>query len=92
MGVAVSAQAAVFDFSYTFGGGQVVSGVAEGTVQADGNTINLFPVDSFTADGQSIDPAFVSSQGTGIRPLSSLSTDRSWILRSSIPRIYPALS
>jgi PEP-CTERM motif len=61
--VAASAQAAVFDFSYTFGDGSVATGVGEGTVQADGNTIDLFTVASFTVDGQSIDPAVAVSSG-----------------------------
>jgi PEP-CTERM motif len=65
--VAASAQAAVFDFSYDFGHGRFATGVAEGTVQADGNTIDLFTVDSFTVDGQSIDPALVRS-GSGFPP------------------------
>jgi PEP-CTERM motif len=61
--VAASAQAAVFDFSYDFGHGRFATGVAEGTVQADGNTIDLFSVDSFTVDGVNIDPAVALSSG-----------------------------
>ncbi len=57
--VGASAQAAVFNFSYTFGDGQVAAGVVEGTVQPDGNTIDVFTVDSLTTNGQSIDPAIV---------------------------------
>ena len=56
--VAASAQAEVFDFSYTFGDGSFVgTGVVEGTVRADGNTIDIFTVDSFTINGHSVDPA-----------------------------------
>jgi PEP-CTERM motif len=59
--VAASAQAAVFDFSYAFGDGSLATGVVEGTVQPDGNTIDIYTVDSFTANGQSIDPAVAIS-------------------------------
>ena len=61
--VAASAQAEVFDFSYTFGDGSFVeTGVVEGTVRADGNTIDIFTVDSFTINGQSLDPAVASTE------------------------------
>jgi hypothetical protein len=66
--VAASAQAEVFDFSYTFGNGQVGTGVVEGTVQPDGNTIDIDTVDSFTTNGQSIDPAVAATDIAGPPP------------------------
>ncbi len=66
--VAASAQAEVFDFSYTFGDGFVGTGVVEGTVRADGNTIDIFTVDSFTLNGQSVDPAVASTESSGVPP------------------------
>ena len=82
--VAASAQATVFDFSYTFAGGFVGTGVVEGTVRADGNTIDIFTVD-FTINGQSVDPAVASTEFLTSRPLSPLLTDRSWISGSRVP-------
>jgi hypothetical protein len=55
--VATSAQAEVFDFSYTFADGRVASGIVEGTVQADLNTVYIYTVDSLVVLGESIVPA-----------------------------------
>ncbi len=66
--VAASAQATVFDFSYTFAGGFVGTGVVEGTVRADGNTIDIFTVNSFTINGQSVDPAVASTESSDVPP------------------------
>jgi hypothetical protein len=55
--VAASAQAEVFDFSYTFADGGVASGVVEGTVQPDLNTVYIYTVDSLTVLGEAIYPA-----------------------------------
>ena len=46
----------------------MATGVAEGTVQADGNTIDIFTVDFFTVDGQSIDPAVAATDNFSSPP------------------------
>jgi hypothetical protein len=59
--VDASAQAEVFDFSYTFADGRVASGVVEGTVQADLNTVYIYTVDSLTVLGEAIYPAVAAA-------------------------------
>jgi PEP-CTERM motif len=54
-----SARADVFNFSYTFADGGVVSGMAEGIVQADLNTVLLYSIDNLTVLGETIAPAIV---------------------------------
>jgi hypothetical protein len=66
--VAASAQAEVFDFSYTFGDGFVGTGVVEGTVRADGNTIDIYTVDSFTINGHSVDLPVASTESSSVPP------------------------
>lgn len=74
--VCASARAEVFSFSYTFADGGVASGVAEGTVQADMNTVLLYSVDSLVVLGESIAPAVVGDASTATPPATSVLTDQ----------------
>jgi PEP-CTERM motif len=51
-----SARAETFDFSYTFNDGGVVTGVLEGTVQPDMNTVLTSIVDSLVVFGETVTP------------------------------------
>ena len=48
---AMPAQAAVFDFNYTLGGGDVVSGVMTGTLLVDGVTVVVSAVTASFLNG-----------------------------------------
>ena len=54
-----TARAETFDFSYTFDDGGVASGVVEGNVQPDLNTVLVYSIDNLVVFGETIAPAVV---------------------------------
>jgi hypothetical protein len=54
-----SARADTFDFSYTFGDGGIVSGVAEGIIQSDPNSVFLYSINNLIVLGEVVAPAIV---------------------------------
>lgn len=75
--IALPAQAALYDFSYTTSGGKVISGELEGTLQADNNTIFLSSLNAHYNGGAQVPLPFLESGlyifgTTGSPPMVSL--------------------
>ena len=69
LGVCSSALAASFNWTYENEFGEVYTGTLEGTVQPDGNTVEIFKVENTKLDGTLL-PAtpFVVKDSTGLTP------------------------